>query len=451
MLFSYFSPIFAIAYFNKQLVRNMAAKIQILDKQINSFGGIFYIISQFRSSGQAALIDKTLGVKGINTKFSYSNVVENLTSVFLSGGEVLEDVNFFRQEAFKTNPDYRFCSADTIARDLRRLAVENTPVQAVESGKAYRFNINDKLNSLLLKALLQLGMVSENEPVVFDYDNQFIETEKYDATYSYKKANGYFPGIAQLNLHPFYIENRDGNANVKFEQAETLERAFAQLKAHGIRVDKARMDCGSYSQEVVEVTCCNCNTFYIRAMNCQTLEKRIAEIKKEEWQNTEINHQECGLASLPFTAFFAERGYRLVVQRTLVEDKQSTLFDSYVYRCILTNDWESSEQEVVEFYNQRGASERTFDMQNNDFGWKHLPFSFMKENTVFMILTALIRNFYVWLVGKIAANKAFGLEATSRVKRFVFRFVQVPFRWVFRGRQWHLQLFTCRPYDKLRL
>ncbi len=38
-----------------------------------------------------------------------------------------------------------------------------------------------------------------------------------------------------------------------------------------------------------------------------------------------------------------------------------------------------------QFYNQRGTSERTFDMQNNDFGWEHLPFSFMKENTVFMI------------------------------------------------------------------
>ena len=369
----------------------------------------------------------------------------------MSGGEALEDVNFFRQEAFKANPDYRFCSADTIGRDLRGLAVENTEFQAAESGKSYRLNINDRLNGLLLKALLQLGVVNKEQPVTFDYDNQFIETEKYDATYSYKKANGYLPGIAQINLHPFYIENRDGNANVKFEQAETLERAFAHLKANGIKVDKARMDCGSYSQEVVEVTCCNCNTFYIRAMNCKSLEKRIADIQEEEWQETEINHKECWLASLPFTAFFAERRYRLVVQRTLVPDKQSTLFNSYVYRCILTNDWESSEREVVEFYNQRGTSERTFDMQNNDFGWKHLPFSFMKENTVFMIITALIRNFYVWLVGRIAANKAFGLEATSRVKKFVFRFVQVPFRWVLRSRQWHLQLFTSRPYDRLRL
>jgi hypothetical protein len=101
----YFSPVFAIAQFNKQLVRNTAAKIQILDKQINSFDGIFYVISQFRSTGQTNLIDKTLGVKGISKKFSFPNVVENLTSVFVSG-EVLEDVNFFRQEAFIANPDY---------------------------------------------------------------------------------------------------------------------------------------------------------------------------------------------------------------------------------------------------------------------------------------------------------------------------------------------------------
>ena len=62
MLFSYFSPIFAIAYFNKQLVSNMAAKILIKNERINSFGGIFFIIDQFRSSGLAALVVKTLGI-----------------------------------------------------------------------------------------------------------------------------------------------------------------------------------------------------------------------------------------------------------------------------------------------------------------------------------------------------------------------------------------------------
>lgn len=120
------------------------------------------------------MVDKILGIKGINTRYSYSNVIENLTSVFVSGGEVLEDVNFFRQEAFKANPDYRFCSADTIGRNLRGLAVANTEFQAVTSGKTYQFNINGRLNDLLLKGLLELGMVEKDVPVIFDYDNQFI-------------------------------------------------------------------------------------------------------------------------------------------------------------------------------------------------------------------------------------------------------------------------------------
>jgi hypothetical protein len=67
-----------------------------------------------------------------------------------------------------------------------------------------------------------------------------------------------------------------------------------------------------------------------------------------------------------------------------VKNQQLDLFDGekYKYRCILTNDHKSSEQEVIEYYNQRGASEKTYDIQNNDFGWRHLPTSEMSSNTV---------------------------------------------------------------------
>ena len=45
-------------------------------------------------------------------------------------------------------------------------------------------------------------------------------------------------------------------------------------------------------------------------------------------------------------------------------------------------------EDIITFYNERGASEKNFDIQNNDFGWSHLPFSFMAENMVFMMVTA---------------------------------------------------------------
>ena len=49
----------------------------------------------------------------------------------------------------------------------------------------------------------------------------------------------------------------------------------------------------------------------------------------------------------------------------------------------------------------------------------------MAENTVFMLLTALIRNFYKFLMERLDA-KAFGLKKNNRIKAFVFKFISVP-------------------------
>ncbi len=38
--------------------------------------------------------------------------------------------------------------------------------------------------------------------------------------------------------------------------------------------------------------------------------------------------------------------------------------DNMKYRTILTNDWDSSEQEIIEYYNPRGKIEKVFDVMN---------------------------------------------------------------------------------------
>ena len=114
------------------------------------------------------------------------------------------------------------------------------------------------------------------------------------------------------------------------------------------------------------------------------------------------------------------KAYRLVIQRQKRIDGEPDLGEGeYTYNCILTNDHKSSEREIVEFYNLRGGKERIFDDMNNGFGWNRLPKSFMDENTVFLLLTALIRNFYKFIMGRLDVKK-FGLKATSRIKAFVF-------------------------------
>ena len=156
------------------------------------------------------------------------------------------------------------------------------------------------------------------------------------------------------------------------------------------------------------------------------------------------------MASIPFTQFFEDRNYRLVIMREKSTNNQLDAFtkDTYIYRSILTNDHKSTEIEVIEYYNARGASEKIFDQMNNDFGWKHLPFSFLNQNNSFMIITAMIKNFYNYFVA-IVANKFDDINPTTRIKRFVFRFITVAGRWVDQGRECILKLYTKRPYYQL--
>ena len=208
------------------------------------------------------------------------------------------------------------------------------------------------------------------------------------------------------------------------------------------------MDAGSYSKNIIDVVDSHSKLFYIRANKSANLFEQINNIS--HWKAIELNFKNYEVASIPFTQFFEDRNYRLVIMREKSNDNQLDAFtkDTYIYRSILTNDHKSTEIEVVEYYNARGASEKIFDQMNNDFGWKHLPFSFLNQNNAFMIITAMIKNFYNYFVA-IVANKFDDINPTTRIKRFVFRFITVAGRWVDQGREWILKLYTKRPYYQL--
>ena len=58
----------------------------------------------------------------------------------------------------------------------------------------------------------------------------------------------------------------------------------------------------------------------------------------------------------------------LYLKDVLTERKgeQLDLFDGeYTYRCILTNDWDMTDEEIIQHYNKRGTAEQVFDRQNN--------------------------------------------------------------------------------------
>lgn len=336
------------------------AKVAIKSAKITAFGGIFLVEDEIDRLQIPKLIDETLGDRGTTKRsFKYGEVFKSLFMSYLCSADCIEDINYLGRQ-FSLRPKTHVPSADTVGRALKNLAVEDTVYNCPESRKSYRFNTAEKLNELMLRMIRHLGLVKPNTEVDLDFDHQFIAAHKYDAKYSYKQDYGYFPDWAMVG---------------------------------GIFVGGAN-NCGS----------------------------RIEEFRSrpdEEWETVEIGFVKCDVSSFDIEGVVEGEKHRLVVQRTPERDESGQVGKDlfgvvYNYRCIITNDWESTEKEIIDFYNGRGKIEKNFDIQNNDFGWGHLPFSFLNENTVFMLATAMLKNLYVYLLQKLKGKVA-PLRETSHL------------------------------------
>ena len=431
----------------------MATKIQINSKKYCSFGGIFFVQDVFNRTLSDA-IDNFLGQRGQTASaYSYSELFSALFCNYLCGGDVLEDINTRYRDEIK-RPDGRVPSADVVGDCLRSLAEVNIEHKS-KSGQIFQFNFATQMNRLLLQCLLATGQLKEKTSIDVDFDHVFLPCEKKDSTFSYKQKYGYFPGVLSSDGMILGIVMCDGKNNVRFHQEDLLEHYFKLLEERNIKVRIFRADCGSYAKPIVDMVLAHSEHFYLRANNCK--HRLDMYENSRSWKKSRINGEDCELDSYPFEEFDAEgneKHLRLVVQRREKhvdhDPNQSLLFEDekvYEYRCVLTNDWVSSEYSVICKYNERGTSEKNFDIQNNDFGWAHMPFSFMKENIVFLLATAMLKNFYLYFLSLLPEEKINGLRRNSRLKGFLTKFICVAARWVHRGRTHILNLYTDQPYD----
>ena len=270
------------------------AKVAIKSEKLSPFGGIFHVREHF-SRFVGPVIDKVMGLRCTSFGYQYSEIVGSLSSVYFCGGDCVEDVTSHLMPHLSLHPTLRTCSSDTILRGISELSCANTTYTS-DTGKDYHFNTATKLNSLLVKVLMNTGQLVAGASYDLDFDHQFIETEKYDAKMTYKKFTGYSPGVAVIGDLIVGIENRDGNANVRFRQQDTLERIFSNLEQNGIRIKRARMDCGSCSRQIVETVEKHSEHFYTRANNCSSQYNCLLALRG--WQREEINGIEYGLNSI---------------------------------------------------------------------------------------------------------------------------------------------------------
>lgn len=419
-------------------------KVQQSTQLISPFGGLQFALKEIKQTGIDKFIDEQLGSRGDAKTYSISDGLLSVHYSHLCGGSCIEDINTLG-EHIGFHPGLSLPSADTTLRIMQELKTEDTMVQNGEV--THQFNYHDKLNDVLQKLALKTGGVIAAAHHTLDYDNVILENEKADAARTYKMTTGYQPGVASIGRQLVFIEGRGGNTPASYKMDETLSQCFKGLKDNGIHIEHFRSDSAAYQQSVVEVAENNCTYFYIRIDDSQSLRDAIKDIPETLWVPAIINNKKVEIADTPFFPFKGKKAYRAVVQRRRRKDGQLDVFTQspYTYYAIMTNNETAAATNVyvTQFYNQRGDSERNFDILNNDFNCNRLPFSFLNANMVYLFAAAISFTLFEW-IKRIFFGKGAIKNTAMRCKKFLFDFMILPAKWIKTARQWVYKIFTTR-------
>lgn len=410
------------------------------------------MIEELDRLGVGKVLNSELPSLAAQSKYDWRDLLYSFWSVFFCGGDCSEDLAVNLRHYLSNHPYLNLPSPDRVLDRMKGLALPSVILDTTKGRRDHHFSMHAALNKLNLK-LVKKQLFSQTKPIILDYDNTILFTEKADARLTYKRNNGYMPGVGIIGDKVVYVENRNGNSGAQVLQDQTLDRMFSLLKEEGLKVDVFRADGASYQLFCLSTICRHVDRFFIRARMSEQLQLAISQIK--EWKRIEVNGQTLWRGSTWFTPFqpVARRKKqksqlikcRLVITKEERTDGQINLFtkEACNYHPIITNDDQMSDDEVFHFYNQRGAIEREFDILKNDFGWNNMPFSKLEQNTVYLILTAMCRNLYGAII-KTFSTTFSNLSPHFRIKKFIFRFICIPAKWVRQARSWKLRLYTQR-------
>ncbi|MGW8124190.1 IS1380 family transposase [Roseivirga echinicomitans] len=421
----------------------------VKSSHVNPFGGINFVLEALVNKEIDILLESFLPSLAPQSKYSWKDILFAYWSIPFCGGDCAEDIAVNLRDSLGANPYMNVPSPDRVLGRLKELSEPSEWFKKKESRVPNQFSINKKLNELNLKLLKKLSPF-EDQQIVLDYDNTFIFSEKSDAKRTYKKEFGYCPAVGIIGSNVVYVENRNGNCGPQTLQEETLERMFTLLSDQGIKVNVFRADSASYQFLVVSMLNKFVDKFFIKAKVNPGVSQAIGAI--DNWTKVEVDGKSIYRGSTTYVPFEQRarkakkselvKPYRLVVTKEERADGQVNMFtgEACNYSPILTNDLEMTDNEVALFYNARGKKEREFDILKNDFLWNKMPYSKLGQNTVFLIMMAICRNIYNYIITSF--SKVYkGLSAEFRIKKFIFRFISIPAKWVRSSRTWKLRLY----------
>lgn len=410
---------------SQPIIRGSTPQYELASRSTGTaYGGIGLVHQLVRELDLANEIDRRLQLFKLHLPYHESDHVLSLAYNALCGGTCLEDLELRRQdEAY-----------------LNLLGAERIPDPTTAGDFCRRFQpqhlhaLQEAFDAARLKVWAQQPAEFFTEARI-EADGTFVNTDaecKQGIDLNYKGEWGYHPLVLTLanTGEVLRLINRSGNRPSHEGAPALFDESIALCRSAGFQKILLRGDT-DFSQtqhldrwhaqgdvrfvfglDETAGKCLDADDLPISAwkplqrpprytLKTQPRVKppRVKQQIVEQRQFKDIRLVDEEVAEMPYRPTACQTTYRLVILRknlNVSEPKQGQLFETYCYFFYLTNDWESTPQEIVFSANDRCQQENVL-AQLAAVRALHAPVDNLRSNEAYMLMTALAWNLKAWL------------------------------------------------------
>jgi hypothetical protein len=399
----------------------------------------------------ASVLDSNISVLKRHKPYFESDHILNFVYNFLTGGEVINDIERLQEAKGMLRILGTECIPDpTTAGDFLVRFHEKD----IEAFQGSLDQIQDSAFSLLDRKKKELATIEHDSSIHKVYGQKKEGADyAYENTYSY---NVQYVTLAETGdvLHQ---ELREGNRYSSFGLSAILPGILDRVGNHFKHL-RYRADSASYDREIVRPCDERGVEFYISADQTKRLMREVVGIAEGAWKRfrdmnlrrtmkkrpvkkrkKRKNHKKAVLerrkpnrkrrgathiASLFYQPLGWQKPYRFVVKRTEVLDKNGQLYleeglCKYFYHIIVTNNFDASDTRVMHIAQGRANQENLIKDFKYGLGLSHVPTGFFLANQIYFKIAALAWNIKTWMLNLLSV----GDGGVLRFKRFLYLWI----------------------------
>ena len=368
-------------------------------------------------------------------KINLKKLLDSISFVDLRHLPVYSNTNILFQQIIKCLLGYNDQSDQKILINDPLLSLKSLICSQATVSRFYdrvSLNTTNEFKKIITQLAYDFVNTNIDDPIL-DADSTMVTTcgnQEASAYIHHYQKNGYHPLVINEYHSKLLLSSllRTGSAYSSNGIIEELEQIFTQLNNTGnIRF---RGDSAFYRRDLFKYLENNQVTYYIRVKN---FKKNIREsvmdmvINQADWNDFDYTEPYYG----EYTIQINKTKKRRIVYKAFRLEKGGMLQLVPMVYCIITNDFEKSPKEAMDFYEARGNSENFTKELKDDFNGGNPSHKEFVKNEMNFLISSLAYNLYHVFQQTILEEK----DQTIRMNTYRLKYQKIAVKVIQHARQ----------------